>query len=133
MCTWYYVVMRTKQEKAGNMTVTNENQKKDDVKKEDIEDTKPAKPEICAHCRRIICVWSQFADENKCMMMSLRRSVQSGGRAGKARKTVFQQISRQINGNMGVGNRRRLPVCVEDNVRKMFPSEDGKYMGYKDK
>ena len=129
----YCGVLHTKQEHAHNMTDSDENRNMEEVKNVDTKDTKPGKPEFCAHCRQEICVWRQFAEKNKCSMLRLRRLVQSGGRAAKARKTLFQQISRQTNGKMGAGNRRRLPVCVEDNVRQMFPSEDGKYMGYKDK
>lgn len=103
------------------------------VKKEAVKDAKEVKPKICIYCKGVPCVWSEFQVDNKSMLLSLRRAVESGGRPGKARKTVFQSMSRKINGMMGVGNRRRLPQCVEDNVRKMFPSEDGRYMGYKDK
>ena len=111
-----------------NATVSSDNDKK-----QSLSTMGPTNPQSCKHCNHVECVWREFASENKCLISGLRRTVESGGRAGLARKQVFQTISRKINGIMGAGNRRRLPKCVEDNVRRLFPSEDGKYMGYKEK
>ena len=91
------------------------------------------KPNICDHCRHDPCVWKEFVNENKRMLWSLRRDVESGVRSGKARKTVFQKVTRKMYGVMGSGRRIRLPQCVYNGVRKLFPSEDGQYMGFKPK
>ena len=65
-------------------------------------------------------MWKEFEIDNKSMLLNLRRADKTVGTPGKARKTVFKSMSRKINGTMGMGNRRRLPQCVEDNVRKML-------------
>ena len=67
------------------------------------------------------------------MITGLSRWVSSGGRSAKARKTLYQTVARKVNGVIRMGNRKRLPRCVENNVRKKFPSKDGEYTGYKEK
>ena len=91
------------------------------------------KPVVCSYCKRRLCIWVEFMTENSAFLSALHREVKLGERSGKARKTVFQRITRKMNGVMGAGVRKRLPQCVEDNVRSMFPSKDGQYMGYKEK
>ena len=88
---------------------------------------------LCRHCRRTSCIWRDFTEHNKRTILDLKREVDSGSRPGDARKSLYRIICREMNGVMGAGRRKRLPKCVEDSVRKLFPSEDGKYMGYKDK
>ena len=88
---------------------------------------------MCKYCKRRPCVWTAFTTDNAAFLSVQHRMVNSGGRARKARKSVFQRITRKLHGVMGAGKRKRLPQCVEDNVRQMFPSKDGRYMGYKEK
>lgn len=92
-----------------------------------------SRPIKCQDCKQNYCVWRNFETSNTNMLLGLRRWVSSSGSPAKARKKVYQCVTRQMNGVMGIGNRKRLPRCVENNVRLMFPSEDGCYMGYKEK
>ena len=80
--------------------------------------------------KRSKCIFREYTENNKRILLKLSRGVDSGGRPGGARKTLFQSITREMN---GAGKRKRLPKCVEDGVRKLLPSENGQYMGYKDK
>ena len=90
------------------------------------------KPNKCHDCKQNCCVWRNFKESNRNMLLGLQRWVNSGGNPANARKKIYQGVTRQMNGVMGIGNRKRLPRCVENNVRLMFPSEDGCYMGYKE-
>ena len=87
----------------------------------------------CQGCGYQRCVWETFKDDNEEYLCLLRSKISEGRRPGEVRKLVYRDITRSMHGTMGSGVRRKLPNCVEDNVRRMFPSNDGKYMGYKDK
>ena len=65
--------------------------------------------------------------------LNSKSDISEGRRPGEVRKLVYRDITRSMHGTMGSEVWRRLPNCVEDNVRRMFPLDDGKYMGYKDK
>ena len=49
------------------------------------------------------------------------------------RKSLYKSISRSLDfGHLEYGECRQLPLCVCNRVRQIFPSKDGKYMGYKE-
>lgn len=48
------------------------------------------------------------------------------------RKKAYQHMSKKIHGTLGLGNRIQLPTCVTENIKRIYPDENGIYMGYKD-
>ena len=51
--------------------------------------------------------------------------------AANAQKLLYLKISRNLNGIMGVEVCERLPKCMKEGLRGMFPSHNEEYMGYK--
>ena len=45
-----------------------------------------------------------------------------------AYKTIFHILEFR---SMGIGNRYRLPVCVENRIREVYPSPKGHYIGFR--
>ena len=76
-------------------------------------------------------MWKKFIRENRSMVRELVRDVKTGGESSCARYTIYRCVTRDMYGQLSKGDRRRLPDCVGNNVKKMFPSEDGNYTGYK--
>ena len=112
---------------------TKEDKREARKESSDVIETDKDNLSFCRHCRKTRCIWREFSKNNKRTILDLKREVDSGSRPADARKLLYRTICREMNGVMGAGKRKRLPKCVEDSVRKLFPSEDGKYMGYKDK
>ena len=47
------------------------------------------------------------------------------------RKYMYRKMSGIIEGvMMEAAQRKRLPACVEDGIREIFPDPDGLYMGW---
>jgi len=44
---------------------------------------------------------------------------------------LYRDATTFINGYLGKGKRKKLPVCVEGEIRDCFPSKDGVYTGFK--
>ena len=88
---------------------------------------------VCQNCGYHPCVWQTYKEDNEDYLSSLKGEISQGRQSSGVRKQVYRDITRIMHGIMGSGVRRKLPKCVEDNVRRMFPSEDQKYMGYKEK
>ena len=49
-----------------------------------------------------------------------------------SRKWAYKLATLYIHGVLGAGNRVRLPSCVEDAVRALFPPVDGIVMGFRE-
>ena len=48
------------------------------------------------------------------------------------RKRLYQCYIRDEYGQLGWGNRRRVPKCVKAYIRGLLPSPNGCYMGHRD-
>ena len=48
----------------------------------------------------------------------------------KRRKAMYRLFTYLKYGHLGKGNRIPIPICVIENIRKVFPSPDVNYMGY---
>ena len=87
----------------------------------------------CDKCRRVECVWEEFKQKEEMLLDDLKLEINNKDRTPRsARKLLYRQVSRYMNGVMGSGVRQRLPECVENGIRQRFPEETGEYMGYKD-
>ena len=53
-------------------------------------------------------------------------------RNSASRKKAYKLATMYIHGVLGAGNRMRLPSCVEDGVRALFPPVDGIVMGFRE-
>ena len=87
----------------------------------------------CDMCERTECVWETFKQIEQMLLDDLKVEIKHKDRTpGSARKLLYQKVTRYMNGVMGTGVRERLPKCVENGIRQKFPSDTGRYMGYKD-
>ena len=48
----------------------------------------------------------------------------------EAKKQCFRRYTYLKHGYMGPGNRARIPSCIEDAIRAMFPNHDNSFVGY---
>ena len=48
------------------------------------------------------------------------------------RYAAYRQFCWFIHSRLGKGVRKVIPSCVVSKIREVYPSEDGKYTGYKD-
>ena len=80
-------------------------------------------------------MWEVYGPEIVQQMKSVEEDHSTSGRNKNniIRKAGYQYASRVIFGPLGVGVRKKLPQCVEDGVRSMYPSVDGSFMGYRTK
>lgn len=87
----------------------------------------------CDMCQRTECVWEIFKQREQMLLDDLKVEINNKDRTpSSARKLLYQKVTWYMNGAMGTGMRERLPECVENGIRRKFPSETGHYMGYRD-
>jgi hypothetical protein len=87
---------------------------------------------VCQHCAEHLCVWENkkedmtIFDKNEHHDLPAEDCPPNNIR----RKKVYRQMFLFINqGPSGAGVRMKLPECVENGARKMFPSPT--VMGFK--
>ena len=107
------------------------------------EPEEPISPFYCAFCQKDVCLWYQLQDVvestiewNEIAFQDIVDEAETEKEyknlAASARKLLYAAITRELYGILGRGNRIRLPECILQNVRGMYPSPDNKYMGHKD-
>ena len=87
--------------------------------------------EHCQNCLSVPCIWISNMDT---MEETIRRLglVHEHPPNNIMRKYMYRTMSDIISGGpMGEGNRKPLPLCVLEGVRKKFLQEIGEYMGYR--
>ena len=87
----------------------------------------------CPDCLRRTCLWEVYGGDIVLHMQNFEEELDTVGRNKNnvIRKAGYQYAIRLIFGSLGSGVRRKLPQCVENGVRSMYPSTDGRFMGYK--
>ena len=87
----------------------------------------------CVHCGEAPCMWLSrkdimvLYDENEHSRLANEDKPPNNMR----RKKVYRKMTLMLNGPLGAGNRKKLPKCVENGARALFPSPS--FMGFKTK
>ena len=92
-------------------------------------------------CKRVACITRFQAFNNICLdrdilevCMKARcdiRADEFNFSVESFRKAAYRQFVLWRFGKLGRGNRRVVPSCVVLSIRRMYPSADGQYMGYR--
>jgi len=88
----------------------------------------------CMHCREAPCVWLEKKDLMSVIDQHEHRNLPDVDKPpnNTRRKKVYRQMTYIMNnGPMGKGVRKKLPKCVENGARALFPSPS--FMGFKTK
>ena len=103
-----------------------------------IEESKQAKEDnyTCSHCGESSCIWFYYRDD---VVEAVHNWVDSnttsnGYRPSNnlIRKECYQIFIRMHHGFLGKGKRKKIPECVLNCIRCLYPDDDGEYMGFKD-
>lgn len=82
---------------------------------------------ICLRCNNDPCRWHQHGARLTRFANALR-SQNPNLRNDQIRFRLYQEYTRLVYGVLGQGNRRRIPECVENTIKALYPSET--YTGY---
>jgi hypothetical protein len=88
--------------------------------------------DVCKHCGEDPCVWLVSMENMRLYNESQHRSLPEEDKPPNniCRKKVYWQMFLSMNnGPIGRGVRVKLPKCVEEGARQMFPSPS--FMGFK--
>ena len=90
--------------------------------------------QLCEICRQRPCYFLQI--KPRIMEQHIENPPDDGldlaARNSASRKKAYKLATMYIHGVLGAGNRMRLPSCVEDGVRALFPPVDGIVMGFRE-
>ena len=86
---------------------------------------------VCLYCGDKPCFWISYKDE---MISSTMTKVDNYLKPNSFfRKRAYQTYVLFKYGRLGKGNRVRVPLCVLEGVRSVWPETDSNnYMGHKD-
>ena len=86
---------------------------------------------ICLYCGDKPCFWISMKDD---IVSSTIRNVDNYLKPNSYfRKRAYQMYVFHKYGRLGKGNRVRVPLCVLEGVRSVWPESDANgYMGHKD-
>ena len=92
----------------------------------------------CKACQMNPCVWEEHCKSvmEECNEWRSEEAKSTGNTITNnlCRKFCYRQFSQIVDGFLGQGNRKKLPACIEKNVRRVFPNENGaQYMGFRSK
>ena len=92
-------------------------------------------------CGRKICITSYYMFKKLCLDRDVlkfniraRCDIRAEGMdfsMNAFRKASYRQFALWKYGHLGKSNRRVLPSCVVTVIRNLYPSSDGRYMGFK--
>ena len=83
----------------------------------------------CEGCKQgKVCV----GEEAILATMLWLESVMEPKENNEVRKRCYREATLMIHHHLGQGNRKKLPDCVVDLVRKTYPDDEGVYMEFKD-
>jgi hypothetical protein len=89
-------------------------------------------PNICIVCGCDLCEFQQMEMEILVQDRNHNEDVgwDAGERNSKRRKRAYKYATKHKFGVLGRGVRKKLPSCIENGVRSLFPPVDGKIMGF---
>ncbi len=79
----------------------------------------------CSRCGRDPCLWFRHGEN---VLESCRNSehLWGGDITNKQRRFFcYREFTRIFHGILSSGDRRKLPECVEENIRECFPNLNG--------
>ena len=90
----------------------------------------------CSLCGESPCIWLLYEDTIVNMTNEwIDFSTTAEGRPptnNLARKEAYKCFVRMHHGHLGAGNRQKIPGCVLDHIRGLYPDDNGTYMGFKE-
>ena len=87
--------------------------------------------EVCFHCGEKPCFWLNFKEE--ILSSTVKNMDDCLVSNSLLRKKAYQMFVYFKYGRLGKGNRVRIPECVLDGIRKVWPETDqANYMGHND-
>ena len=101
---------------------------------------------LCWKCGMNPCEWIQYGQEVLDMNMMIYEQKHNDemtamciDEEGKTisnavvRKSMYRSFTYLKFGHLGKGNRVKVPNCVVEKIRSMYPEDDDVYMGHYDK
>ena len=81
---------------------------------------------VCSKCGNDPCDWDLYGNQ---LLMIGNQRIREGKRPPSARYACYEAYTHLIHGQLGTGNRRELPWCVEGAIKATYPSSS--YTGYR--
>ena len=83
----------------------------------------------CTDCERNPCIW--WSNRGDMYNMNINENEGDVPNNIRRRKLYRQMFLIWNKGPAGMGNRTKLPKCIEKGIRLMLPSDTKMYMGYR--
>ena len=105
----------------GKMSTTNQLESEEQNEKDKEE-------EMCEFCEEKPCI----ADEMKKDIEEFGRELEQTCESNKQiRFHLYRKAALTLWGHLGAGNRKELPLCLQSDIRVLYPSQE--YIGYREK
>ena len=99
----------------------------------------PPEPIICKYCKMDPCIFTRLQydimdRDTKINKVNNLPSHPMGGvvRNRERRHRAFKYAAYTLYGFLGKGIRKKMPQCIEEGIRCLYPAYDGLHVGYKD-
>ena len=98
----------------------------------------PPEPLICRSCRMDPCIFTRLQHDimlhdSAINTVQNQPSYPMAGvvRNRQRRHRAFRYATYRLYGYLGKNNRKRMPRCIEDGIRSLYPAYNGLHVGYK--
>jgi hypothetical protein len=100
------------------------------MKKEEEPEEEEETKLYCVFCAHAPCV----VEENYDTLMLIGNEMKEEDKSNKEIcHRLYKEMARHMYGYLGKKNRKKLPLCVEDTIKRAFPNEkDQEYTGFKE-
>ncbi len=85
---------------------------------------------VCLQCVSCPCEWTTYGDDIEDVSKEMYPEEAVLVNNNKKRKSMYRLYTYVKYGHLGKKIRIPIPICILENIREMFPSSDGKYMGH---
>jgi hypothetical protein len=104
-----------------------ESQVPDDLPREENQEEPEEDRWLCPSCESSPCEFLQAQEEMERVV-----SIMAADSTNRAKRFhTYQFMTRRIHGQLRKKERIPLPACCKDGIAELFPSEDGKYTGFR--